>query len=213
MALLWLAPSPAVLAQATGAVSETVSVEQQDVLDKLRGGGYIIYLRHTETNSETKDTDLSDMNNCSTQRVLSEEGREHATKLGNAFKALNIPVGKVITSQFCRAKETTELMGFDSPEVTGDLDNDSGDPFVTEDESKRRSASLGKLLTVAPEAGKNTLIVGHVPNIRNAISLDYANMKEGEMAIFAPGEGSPGYEAVARITPDLLLSAAKTAAK
>lgn len=189
------------------------SGESAELLNKLRSGGYIVYIRHTETDSATTDTDFSNMADCSKQRVLSDKGREHATKLGTAIKALSIPVGTVITSRFCRAKETAKLMGFDSTTETVDLDNDSGEPLVAKDESTRRAAALRKLLSVAPEAGKNTVMVGHVPNMREAVGLDYAKMKEGELAIFLPKAGDPGYDEVGRITPDQLLSSAATAGK
>jgi phosphohistidine phosphatase SixA len=145
--------------------------------------------------------------------VLSDLGRENAAKLGEAFKALAIPLGDVITSQFCRSKDTAKLMKLEITKELSDLNNDSGEPFVTKEESARRGDALRKLLGVAPPPGKNTLVVGHVPNVRNAISLDYANMKEGEIAVFKAKDGDPGFELVARITQDELQNAAKLAAK
>jgi phosphohistidine phosphatase SixA len=124
-----------------------------------------------------------------------------------------MPLGDVITSQFCRAKDTARLMNLEITKETADLNNDSGEPFVTKDESERRGAALRQLLAAAPKAGKNTLIVGHVPNLRNAVSLDYANMKEGEVAMFRPKQADPGFELVARITQDDLQSVAKLTAK
>jgi phosphohistidine phosphatase SixA len=187
------------------------SADTKELLAKIKEGGYVVYLRHTETDSATKDTDLSDMSNCATQRVLSGEGREHAKKLGEAVAALKIPVGTVITSRFCRAKETAKLMGFTETRELGDLDNDSGEPLVAKDESQRRAAALRKLLGTPAAEGKNTLIVGHVPNMREAVSLDYAKMKEGEIAVFAPKAGDPAYDEVGRILPVELLSAASSA--
>jgi phosphohistidine phosphatase SixA len=153
------------------------------------------------------------MSNCSTQRVLSDKGREHAKMLGDAVTALKIPVGTVITSRFCRAKETAKLMGFTETTETGDLDNDSGEPLVTKEESQRRAAALRKLLAAPAAADKNTLIVGHVPNMREAVGLDYAKMKEGEMAVFASKAGDPGYDEVGRIISEDLRGAAKMAGK
>jgi phosphohistidine phosphatase SixA len=212
LALIFFTSASPVLAQAAGGAGDGSSSKQREVIEKLRAGGYVIYLRHTQTDSKTEDKDLSDMNNCASQRLLSTQGRENAAKLGEAVKSLAIPIGAVITSQFCRAKETAQLMKLQITEATADLNNDSGEPFVTKAESERRGVALRKLLAVAPEKGKNTLIVGHVPNLRNALSLDYANMKEGEVAIFAPKQGDPGFELVARITQGELESLAKLAA-
>jgi phosphohistidine phosphatase SixA len=202
-----------VRAQTAGAASEAPSPAHREAVEKLRTGGYVVYLRHLQTDSKTEDKDLSDMSNCANQRLLSAAGRENASKLGAAFKALAIPLGEVITSQFCRAKETATLMNLEITKETADLNNDSGEPFVTKEESARRGVALRKLLAIAPPKGKNTLIVGHVPNVRNAISLDYANMKEGEIALFKAKPGDPGFELEARITQDELQSFAKLAAK
>jgi broad specificity phosphatase PhoE len=215
IALAWQTNGPA-SAQTTGAVNDeaTATEGNDELIQKLQAGGYVIYLRHTETDSATEDSDLSDMSDCSKQRLLSEEGRENAKQIGEAFKSLKIPVASVTTSLFCRAKETAALMGFDKAVETGDIDNDSGEPKVTKEESERRTAALRKLLADAePPAGQNILIVGHVPNIRNAVALEYAKMKEGELAVFAPADGEPGYEPVGRIMREALLESVKSASK
>lgn len=203
-------------AQTTGAVNDEATTAENDdeLVKKLQAGGYVIYMRHTQTDSSTEDSDLSDMSDCSKQRILSEEGRENAKQIGEAFKSLNIPVASVTTSRFCRAKETATLMGFNDIIETGDIDNDSGEPKVSKEESERRTGALRKLLAdAAPPAGQNILIVGHVPNIRNAVALEYAKMKEGELAVFAPAEGEPGYEPAGRILPDALIEQVKSVSK
>jgi phosphohistidine phosphatase SixA len=212
LALICFSFAEPVLAQQATTSVEAQSPKQREAIEKLRTGGYVVYVRHTQTDSKTEDKDLSDMGNCAGQRLLSDQGRENAAKLGEALKALAVPVGDVITSQFCRAKETAKLMKLEISKETADLNNDSGEPFVTKPESERRGAALRKLLAVQPEQGKNTLIIGHVPNLRNALSLDYANMKEGEIAIFAAKKDDPGFELVARITQGELQNFAKLAA-
>jgi phosphohistidine phosphatase SixA len=210
---LWLGGTHSSVAQTTGTATDAPAATAEDILGKLQKGGYVIYIRHTQTDSATKDGDLSNMSDCSKQRILSKEGQDSAVKLGEAFKAVKIPLDAVVTSQFCRAKETAKLMGFESASESADLNNDSGEPAVSKDESERRGAALRKLLGTSPAAGKNTLIVGHVPNIRAAAGLDFANMKEGEFAVFEPKQSEPGFEAVGRVTPDGLHKLAQTASK
>jgi phosphohistidine phosphatase SixA len=203
-----------VLAQAKApAAAEAPAPSAGDMIKKLRKGGYVIYIRHTQTDSNTKDGDLTNMSDCSKQRILSKEGQDNAAKLGAAFKAAKIPVGSVLTSRFCRAKETAKLMGFDKAKESADLDNDSGEPAVNKTESDRRGAALRKLLATAPSKRKNTVIIGHVPNIKAAAGLDFANMKEGEFAIFVRAKGDPGFESVGRVTQDALQKLAQTASK
>ena len=213
-ACLWVGSINSSFAQATGTAAEAPAATAGDIVGKLHKGGYVVYIRHTQTDSATKDAgDLSNMSDCSKQRILSKEGQESAVKLGEAFKAVKIPVQAVVTSQFCRAKETAKLMGFDKATENADLNNDSGEPAVNKDESERRGAALRKLLAVAPAAGKNTVIIGHVPNLKTAAGIDFANVKEGEFVVFAPKQGEPGFEAVGRVTPDALHKLAQTASK
>jgi hypothetical protein len=56
------------------------------------------------------DTDPLNFDNTAKQRVLSEQGKRVATQVGDAFKKLGIPLGKVYTSKFNRAVETGKLM-------------------------------------------------------------------------------------------------------
>lgn len=211
--LVWAAGTHVTFAQTTATAVEATGATTESLVGKLRQGGYVLYVRHTQTDGATKDGDLSDMNDCSKQRILSKEGQENAAKLGQSFKAVKIPVGTVLTSQFCRAKETAKLMGLENAAASADLNNDSGEPAVTKDESERRAAALRKLLATAPAAGQNTIIIGHVPNLRTAAGLDFANMKEGEFAIFEHKPGDPGYEAIGRVTQDSLSKLAQTASK
>jgi phosphohistidine phosphatase SixA len=212
-ACLWIGGTHSGFAQTTSTAAEAPAPTAGGILGKLNKGGYVLYVRHTQTDSSTKDGDLSNMSDCSKQRILSKEGQESAAKLGESFKAAKIPVQAVVTSQFCRAKETAKLMGFDQATENADLNNDSGEPAVSKDESERRGAALRKLLAAAPAAGKNTVIIGHVPNIKTAAGLDFANMKEGEFAIFEPKQDDPGYETIGRVTPDALHKIAQTASK
>lgn len=79
------------------------------LLNSLRQGGYILYVRHGEA-TVGEDIPGIDFNDCSTQRNLSEAGRRQAEQFGEALRNLQIPVQTpVLASPFCRAKETAEL--------------------------------------------------------------------------------------------------------
>jgi hypothetical protein len=53
-------------------------------------------------------------------------------------------------------------------------------------ENDRRAEALKKLAGTTPEAGKNTLIVTHKPNIIDAFGKDWFEVKEGEASVFKP---------------------------
>ena len=78
------------------------------VLKNLKNGGNLIFIRHAFAPGGG-DPDNFDINDCSTQRNLSEEGREQAKNIGNYFKVNLIPIDKVISSEWCRCKETAKI--------------------------------------------------------------------------------------------------------
>ncbi|WP_232101644.1 histidine phosphatase family protein [Paenibacillus sp. URB8-2] len=79
------------------------------ILDSLRQGGYILYVRHGEATAGEDRPNL-DLRDCSTQRNLSGEGRRQAAAFGEAFLRLQIPVqSPVLAGPLCRTKETAEL--------------------------------------------------------------------------------------------------------
>lgn len=65
------------------------------VLNDLRNGGFVLYIRHASTESDYADQIKADVHNCSTQRTLSEKGWQEASLIGASMDMLSIPVGAV----------------------------------------------------------------------------------------------------------------------
>ena len=74
----------------------------------LKEGGKLIFIRHAYAPGNG-DPDDFNINDCSTQRNLNEEGKKQSKKIGIFFKKNLIPIDKVLTSQWCRCKETASL--------------------------------------------------------------------------------------------------------
>jgi phosphohistidine phosphatase SixA len=151
-----------------------------ELVAALREGGYVIYFRHARTDSAQTDSDLSNLANCATQRNLTEEGRVEARLIGEAIGDLAIPVGEVLSSELCRARETAEL-AFGRATPTPDLS--SYDTAGTETEVRERIEALRHLLAMPPAPGTNTVLVGHQFNIGDVTDISLA---EGEAAVFLP---------------------------
>ncbi len=160
------------------------TMDLQALANAMKQGGYVLVIRHGATNRDQADTDPLHLDNIAQQRLLSEQGRRIAAQVGEAFKTLDIPLGKVYTSKFNRAVETGRLMS--RGEVTSTLDITEGGLVVTPTENDRRAEALKKMAGTVPEAGKNTLIVTHKPNILEAFGKDWFDVKEGEASIFRP---------------------------
>ena len=72
--------------------------------------GYVVLLRHALTVSGTGDPPGFELDDCETQRNLSEAGREQAKQIGREFRDRNIPVIQVQSSQYCRCLDTASLL-------------------------------------------------------------------------------------------------------
>lgn len=167
----------------------------EGVLDELRGGGFVIYFRHAETDHSGGSDEAAKLDDCSTQRNLSPEGREQAKRIGKAFRELDIPVGVVVSSPFCRCKDTAEL-AFGNYTVDDDLYFAIG---ISSDETARITESLRRMLSSPPANGTNTIIVSHTANLREA--ADIWPKPEGVAYVFRPLEGDE-FEPVSRVEPE-----------
>jgi len=88
-----------------------------DVWEAMRAPGSVIIVRHAYAPG-TYDPPDAKLEDCSTQRNLDESGRAQAKRLGAAFRAHNITVGRVLSSPRCRCLETARLV-FKEPEPWG----------------------------------------------------------------------------------------------
>ena len=87
-----------------------LSLEDNSALwNSLRSGEHFALLRHSIAPG-TGDPPGFKLDNCSTQRNLSEEGREQAVKIGELFRENRIDMAKVFSSQWCRCLDTAKLL-------------------------------------------------------------------------------------------------------
>lgn len=132
----------------------------KDLIAKIQKGGYVLYIRHASTEKDYADQVTAVTNNCSTQRVLSEEGWKEAKEIGNAFNRLYVPVGKVISSEYCRAWKTADL-AFGKYQKTPKLNFEKAEEY-TEEQMKTMKNNVAPMLSQKPKNKyKNTVIVGH----------------------------------------------------
>jgi phosphohistidine phosphatase SixA len=173
-----------------------------DLANALRAGGLVIVFRHGATNPDQADTDPLNADkpgNEAKQRHLNDKGKALAREFGDSFRRLGIPVGSVTTSKLYRAQETAMLMGVG--EVTTSWDITEGNQIISPNENNQRAATLRKLASTPPQAGRNNVVVTHKPNVIDAFGKDWFDVKEGEASVFKP-DGKGGYQLVARVAPD-----------
>jgi broad specificity phosphatase PhoE len=173
----------------------TSTIEDKTLATALRGGGFVIVVRHGATFPDQADTDPFHLDNVAAQRNLNDKGMALAKAFGESLRLVGIPVGHVYTSKFNRAYETAVLAGFKNIEKTADLTE--GGLVVSPNENNRRAEALRKMLAVVPDPGTNTVLITHKPNIIDALGKDWFDVKEGEAAIFRAENGR--YTLVARV--------------
>lgn len=163
------------------------------VLADLRKGGFVIYFRHGPTDVSSGASDeKADLARCDRQRNLSAPGREQAAAIGRAFRSLKIPVGTVLSSPFCRCKDTAQL-AFGRHTVDNDLYFAIN---VGAEERARLADRLRRILSTAPAKGANTIVVAHTANLREAAGI--WPKPEGVAHVFRPLPGNR-FEPVAMV--------------
>jgi histidine phosphatase superfamily protein (branch 1) len=162
----------------------------EGLVDELRKGGYVLYMRHTSTDFSKDDAKSSSFEDCANQRPLTETGRDEARAVAANLKRLGIPVDRVYASPMCRTVETA-MLAFGKAEKTPAA---RGGPVKSDD--PKRYDGLKKLLATPPAPGKNNAIASHGNPFHAVFGPPY--LAEGEIAAVRPG-GSAGFEIAGRI--------------
>ena len=78
------------------------------LINQLEEGGKLIFIRHAYAPG-SGDPDNFNLNDCSTQRNLSKEGQSQAEYIGEFFRNNKVKIDKVLSSEWCRCKETAKI--------------------------------------------------------------------------------------------------------
>ncbi|SDH00841.1 Histidine phosphatase superfamily (branch 1) [Alteribacillus persepolensis] len=144
------------------------------------------------------DQFMLDFTDCSTQRNLSETGREQAIRYGEALRRLNIPIFiPVIASPFCRARETAAL-AFGEGNVR--VDSFWADVYrlslnITEAEKDSTLQRLQHLFEMEVPSGKNAVVAAH--SFPPHIGL--GELADMETVIIHPFGSNNGFRIIGRI--------------
>ena len=182
------------------AVAQTATgLEGPALVEALRQGGYNIYFRHAATDWSHNDqvSEAGDWTSCDPgkMRQLSKAGQKTAGAIGAAIRALQIPIGQVLASPYCRTVETARHMKLGPVETTTDIMNLRvaeyfGGTAAIAEHTRRR-------LSMLPPAATNAVLVAHGNVLVNATDV---YPQEAEAIVFRP-EGNGTWTFVARILP------------
>ena len=173
-----------------------IPASYQDI-ERVRDGGFVLFLRHGPTDSAQPDHVPVDLDDCLTQRPLTDEGRLLMDQVGKAIAQVDIPLGNIHTSPLCRAVETTEIVFSERPYIIED--HLMYVAALTTQEKAPIIARTHALLVEAVPAGENRVLVAHGPNLVEV--MDYFPV-EGALVIFKPDVTHQRFEYISTIEPD-----------
>lgn len=127
-----------------------------DVLAELRQPGRVLLLRHANAPG-FGDPPHFTIGDCASQRNLDAAGRDQARRLGERLRALGVNRARVYSSQWCRARETAELLGLGPVEPLPALNSF----FERPQERQGTIDGLRKFLSAQPVDGGPLILVTH----------------------------------------------------
>jgi broad specificity phosphatase PhoE len=156
----------------------------------LAGGGQVVLIRHAITTPGVGDPPGFRLEDCATQRNLTDTGRAHARRVGDAFRARRIPIERVLSSPWCRCVETARL-AFGGSEPWTPLSNLFGRPENRADQVRQMQARASQV----PGPG-NLVLVSHGSTIA---ALTGINPDTAELVVVTP-QGEGRFTVAGRIT-------------
>jgi phosphohistidine phosphatase SixA len=127
----------------------------------LADGSHIALVRHANAPG-TGDPPGFTLADCASQRNLDVPGRSQARRLGERFRAAGFPAARLFTSEWCRCRETAELMALGPVEVAPEALNSFFS--APHREAGARQAML-RLVASLPRTGPPVVFVTHQVNI------------------------------------------------
>ena len=181
------------------AAQTTTGLEGLALVESLRKGGYNIYFRHAATDWSQNDqvSKAGDWTSCDPDKMrqLSATGQKTADTVGEAIRSLQIPIGQVLASPYCRTVETARNLKLGPVEKTTDIMNMRVAEYFGG--TSAIAARTQRRLSMLPQADTNTVLVAHGNVLVTATDV---YPQEAEAIVFRP-EGNGNWTFVARISP------------
>ncbi len=159
-------------------ISLTSSIKadlNKNLKNQLIDGEKIIFIRHAYAPGNG-DPDNFNLNDCSTQRNLNEEGKVQAKNIGKFFKKNGIKVDTVLSSEWCRCKETA-ILAFKNVEPKNFLNSFYSLKFL---ENKNKQMLDLKNYVKRFKSKKNLVLITHYVVISEALNYSPSS---GEIVI------------------------------
>jgi broad specificity phosphatase PhoE len=139
-------------------------------------------MRHADAPGGAGDPPGFSLNDCTTQRNLSERGRTDAKAVGERLRAEGVHIGRLLSSPWCRCLDTARLLDLGAVEIEPMFSN----AFVLAD--RRQALTAGAQAIISTWRGPGTLLaVTHGANIQ---ALTGYSPAAGEIVVLAADPAS-----------------------
>ncbi len=137
----------------------------KNIIKNLKKGGNIIFIRHALAPG-SGDPENFDLNNCNTQRNLSNQGIKQSERLGIFFLKNQIPIDVVLSSEWCRCKDTAKY-AFENYKTFSALNS-----FYSNKYQKNKNTQMRDLREYLKSwrSDKNLILVTHYVTILEIIN-------------------------------------------
>jgi len=142
------------------------SFADENIVEILKKNNNIVFIRHSLAPG-SGDPENINLKDCKTQRNLSTEGINQSKKIGNFFKKNNIKLGEVLSSEWCRCKDTS-FYAFSNYRTFSDL-NSFYDPKFYKNK-KKQIKNLKKFIKNW-DGKSNLILVTHYVVILEMLNL------------------------------------------
>ena len=137
----------------------------ETLVDKLKEGGKIIMIRHAYAPGNG-DPDNFLIEDCTTQRNLNKKGVNQSKKIGNFFRENKIQVDIVLSSEWCRCKDTA-FYAFKKYETKRFLNS-----FFSAKFGSNKNKQINDLKKYINEwNGNNLVLVTHYVTIQEVLNI------------------------------------------
>ena len=154
----------------------TVKANSNDKIQSLlKEGGKLIFIRHAVAPGSGDPIDF-DLLRCETQRNLSKDGIVQSQNIGKFFSDNNIKIDKVLSSEWCRCKQTA-LYAFNKYETKNFLNS-----FFSAKFANNKNKQINDLKKYINEwsSDKNLVLVTHYVTIQEVLNITSSS---GELII------------------------------
>jgi len=161
-----------------------VVTARANVFKPLQKGGYVLVFRHAAADvgiDQTGSTVPEWWKSCDSKlaRQLNDQGKKEAKDIGTVLKTMQIPVARLLSSEFCRCYTTADLMALGVPT------QQSKDLTLTVYDEPNRYANTMKVVNGQPLDAKNTVLSihagfsGSIPTV-----APLSNLQWGDASVF-----------------------------